>query len=100
MDNRGLTEEQRMMRESCRAFVDDVIIPFVRENWQREWQMEPDGRLPAAILEGADAVGITWQRPSDAPTDGKHRWAVRLRIFMIVFGIACGATAMALFNPV
>ena len=54
----------------------------------------------AGIANGADALGITWQRPSDAPTDGKHRWAVRLRIFMIVFGIACGATAMALFNPV
>ena len=25
-----LSEEQRMMRDSCRAFVDDVIIPFVR----------------------------------------------------------------------
>jgi alkylation response protein AidB-like acyl-CoA dehydrogenase len=58
MDKSGLTEEQRMMRESCRAFVDDVVIPFVRENWQREWLMEPDGRLPAKILEGADAVGI------------------------------------------
>jgi hypothetical protein len=26
----GLTEEQRMMRQSCRDFVDDVVIPFIR----------------------------------------------------------------------
>jgi alkylation response protein AidB-like acyl-CoA dehydrogenase len=53
-----LSEEQRLMRESCRAFVDDVIIPFIRQNWQREWDMRPEGRLPNEILEGADKVGI------------------------------------------
>ncbi len=53
-----LSEEQRMMRQSCRDFVDDVILPFVKTNWQREWSMEPEGRLPASILEGADKVGI------------------------------------------
>lgn len=52
------TEEQRMMRESCRAFVDDVVIPFIRANWQREWDMNPDARLPNSILEGADTIGI------------------------------------------
>src|SRR5437660_7973436 len=53
-----LSEEQTLMRASCRAFVDDVVIPFIRQNWQREWDMNPDTRLPAAILEGADKIGI------------------------------------------
>ncbi len=53
-----LSEEQRLMRESCRAFVDDVITPFIRQNWQREWLMEPGERLPPEILEGADKIGI------------------------------------------
>jgi alkylation response protein AidB-like acyl-CoA dehydrogenase len=52
------TEEQNLMRASCRAFVDDAVIPFIRANWQREWDMNPDTRLPASILEGADRIGI------------------------------------------
>ena len=52
------SEEQNLMRASCRAFVDDVVIPFIRANWQREWDMNPDTRLPAAILQGADKIGI------------------------------------------
>ena len=55
---RGLSEEQRLMQDSCRKFVDDVVLPFIKSNWQREWTMTPDGRLPASILEGADAIGI------------------------------------------
>jgi acyl-CoA dehydrogenase len=54
----GPSEEQRMMRESCRAFVDDTVIPFIRQNWQREWLMTPEDRLPGAILQGADTIGI------------------------------------------
>ena len=54
----ALTEEQRLMRQSCRAFVDDLVTPFIRTNWKREWDMDPDGRLPDAILEGADRIGI------------------------------------------
>jgi hypothetical protein len=27
-----LSEEQRLMRQSCRDFVDDVILPFIRGN--------------------------------------------------------------------
>ncbi len=46
------------MRQSCRAFVDDVVIPFIRKEWQREWSMDPAGRLPKSILEGAEEVGI------------------------------------------
>ena len=53
-----LSEEQNLMRASCRAFVDDTVIPFIRQNWQREWDMNPDARLPASILEGADKIGI------------------------------------------
>src|ERR1700754_3922149 len=53
-----LSEEQRMMRQSCRDFVDDVVIPFIRGNWQREWDMRPEARLPPEILEGAQKVGI------------------------------------------
>ncbi len=55
---RGLSEEQRLMRQSCRAFVDDVVAPFIRSNWQREWDMNPDARLPPEILRGADEIGI------------------------------------------
>jgi alkylation response protein AidB-like acyl-CoA dehydrogenase len=53
-----LSEEQRMMRQSCRDFVDDVVLPFIKQNWQREWSMTPEDRLPASILEGAEKVGI------------------------------------------
>ena len=58
MIERGLSEEQKMMRESCRAFVDDFVTPFIRKNWQREWLMDPDARLPPEILEQADKIGI------------------------------------------
>src|SRR5579859_1277822 len=54
----NLSEEQRLMRQSCRDFVDDVIIPFIRGNWQREWSMTPEDRLPPEILQGAEKVGI------------------------------------------
>jgi hypothetical protein len=33
---------------SCRDFVDDVIIPFIRGNWQREW-VDDAGRPAAAV---------------------------------------------------
>jgi alkylation response protein AidB-like acyl-CoA dehydrogenase len=54
----SVSEEQRLMRESCRAFVDDTVIPFIRSNWQREWLMTPEDRLPPEILVGADRIGI------------------------------------------
>jgi len=34
MHDHGLSEEQRLMRQSCRGFVDDVVIPFMRRNWR------------------------------------------------------------------
>jgi acyl-CoA dehydrogenase len=58
MIDRGLSEEQRLMRRSCRAFVNDIVIPFIRANWRREWLMEPEQRLPREILEAADRIGI------------------------------------------
>jgi acyl-CoA dehydrogenase len=58
MLDRTVSEEQQMMRQSCRDFVDDVVLPFIRENWQSEWSMVPEGRLPPRILEEAEKVGI------------------------------------------
>src|SRR5947208_4814176 len=58
MIDRRLSEEQRLMRRSCRVFVNDVVIPFIRANWKREWLMEPEQRLPREILEAADRIGI------------------------------------------
>jgi acyl-CoA dehydrogenase len=55
---RGLSEEQKLMRASCRAFVDDFVTPFIRGQWQREWLMTPEDRLPKEILEQADRIGI------------------------------------------
>ncbi|MGH9519054.1 MAG: acyl-CoA dehydrogenase family protein, partial [Terriglobales bacterium] len=47
-----------MMRQSCRDFVDEVVLPFIRDNWQREWSMVPEDRLPPRILEEAEKIGI------------------------------------------
>ena len=54
----GLSEELRMMRDTCRAFVDTQVTPWIRENWQREWDMNPGDRLPLKILQEADKCGI------------------------------------------
>lgn len=53
-----LTEDHDLMRRSCRAFVDDVVLPFIRANWQREWSMDPNARLAPDILRGAENIGI------------------------------------------
>ncbi|TMJ28251.1 MAG: hypothetical protein E6G96_11935, partial [Alphaproteobacteria bacterium] len=53
-----LSEDQRLMRQSCRQFVNDIIIPFIRKDWRREWRMTPEDRLPPEILAGAEEVGI------------------------------------------
>jgi len=58
MSDLDLSEDQRLMRQTCRGFVDDVVTPFIRANWQREWQMDPEGRLPPEILRAADEIGI------------------------------------------
>ncbi len=53
-----LTDSQIMMRDVCRRFVDKIIEPFIKNNWQDEWTMEPENRLPKEILEEADKIGI------------------------------------------
>jgi alkylation response protein AidB-like acyl-CoA dehydrogenase len=58
MIDRGLSEEQRLMRASCRQFVDSFVTPFIRRHWQREWLMDPHARLPREILEQADRIGV------------------------------------------
>ena len=56
--NKDLTEEQRLMKQSCRNFIDRVVAPFLREEWQREWNMDPSERLPDRILKAADDISI------------------------------------------
>ncbi len=56
--DRGLSDEQKMMRETCRAFVNDFVAPYIRQNWQREWLMTPEDRLPQSLLEQAHKIGI------------------------------------------
>src|SRR5688500_15540440 len=56
--DRGLQDETRMMRDVTRKFVNEHVIPFVRQNWQQEWSMSPEGRLPRKILEVANEIGI------------------------------------------
>src|SRR5512140_1595700 len=58
MDQLELSPEQRLMQQTTREYVDRVVIPFIRANRVREWRMEPDERLPATILEEADAAGL------------------------------------------
>jgi hypothetical protein len=58
MEMRDLSIEQRLMRQTCRDYVDAVVIPFIRANREREWLFEPDQRLPAEILEQADQAGL------------------------------------------
>ena len=56
--NNDLTEEQRLMKGTCRDFIDRVVAPFLREEWQREWKMDPEDRLPERILKAADEISI------------------------------------------
>ena len=41
-----LSEEQRLMRRSCRAFIVESVTPFIRATWKPEWIMEPEARRP------------------------------------------------------
>lgn len=56
--DRYLTDEQRMMRDTTRQYVDTVVIPFIQLNRTREWDMDPLARLDPNILEQADAAGL------------------------------------------
>jgi len=70
MIDRGLSEEQRLMRETCRGFVNDLVIPSCPQLAARM----ADGsrrRLPREILEQADRIGIrtlgvprSWRHPA------------------------------------
>ena len=57
-NERGLSEEQRMMRDAIRVFVDEEVTPFIRQNWAREWDMKPENRLSEVLLEGAHKIGV------------------------------------------
>lgn len=53
-----LNEEQRLMRETCRRYVDSVVRPFIAGNREREWLFDPDARLPPEILDRAAQTGL------------------------------------------
>ncbi len=55
---RNLNAEQRMMRDTIRAFVDKDVIPFVRKNWMKEWDMVPENRPTLELLQGAHNIGV------------------------------------------
>jgi len=46
------------MKATCKEYVDKVLKPFIRENREREWSMDPDARMAPEILEEADAAGL------------------------------------------
>jgi hypothetical protein len=56
--DRALTAEQRMMRNTIRAFVDKEVTPFIRKNWQLEWDMKPENRPSRELLAGAHKIGV------------------------------------------
>lgn len=57
-DDRYLTDEQRLMRQTTQQYVDRVIIPFIEENREREWLFDPEARMSPVILEEADRAGL------------------------------------------
>ena len=58
IDQVELTDDQRLMQQTTREYVDRVVIPFIRADREREWLFEPEKRLPPQILEAADAAGL------------------------------------------
>jgi alkylation response protein AidB-like acyl-CoA dehydrogenase len=56
--DRYLSDEQRLMRQTCRRYVDEVVRPFIAADREREWLFDPDQRLPAEILTEADRTGL------------------------------------------
>jgi alkylation response protein AidB-like acyl-CoA dehydrogenase len=57
-EDRYLSPEQRLMRDTCRRYCDDVVIPWIEEDRTREWNFDPDQRLAPNILEQADSFGL------------------------------------------
>jgi alkylation response protein AidB-like acyl-CoA dehydrogenase len=58
MIERGLSDEQRMMRNTIRSFVDKEVTPFIRKNWEKEWDMKPENRPSRELLEAAHRIGV------------------------------------------
>jgi acyl-CoA dehydrogenase len=56
--SRYLSDEQRLMRETCRRYTDDVVRPFIEADREREWSFNAAARLPAEILVEADRAGL------------------------------------------
>ena len=56
--DRYLSDEQRLMRQTCRRYVDEVVRPFIAADREREWLFDPDQRLAAEILTEADRTGL------------------------------------------
>ena len=46
------------MRDTCRKYVDNVVLPFIEEDRLREWRMDPQDRIAPHILEEAEAAGL------------------------------------------
>jgi alkylation response protein AidB-like acyl-CoA dehydrogenase len=80
----GLSEEQRLMRASCREFVDEVVTPSIRKDWQREWRMDPEARLAPEILEGADRLGLRTLGVPEAFGGVELDKATEVRTFAII----------------
>src|SRR5689334_2596800 len=55
---RNLSDEQRMMRDTIRNFVDHKVTPFIRKNWMKEWDMVPENRPSLELLQGAHKIGV------------------------------------------
>ncbi len=54
----GSSEDPIAMQRVCRDFVDEVVIPYIEENREREWTVSPDERWPKQLLFEADKIGM------------------------------------------
>jgi alkylation response protein AidB-like acyl-CoA dehydrogenase len=55
-----LSDEQRMMRDTCHTYVDEVVIPWIEADRWREWREDPAERLMPEVLAKADEIGIRY----------------------------------------
>jgi alkylation response protein AidB-like acyl-CoA dehydrogenase len=60
----ALTEDQIAMRRLVQKFVDEKVIPFVKDNREREWSAPPEERWPKELFFEADKLGL---RALDVP---------------------------------
>jgi alkylation response protein AidB-like acyl-CoA dehydrogenase len=56
--NDELSDDQLQFPDLCRRFTDEVVIPFVSENHELEWNGAPTDRSPGELLHRADAIGL------------------------------------------